>query len=103
MNKSYVLGVWILGLSLLSSVAVTYATDETLEEQDSSVVFSHHFDKKEKKPEGKRDFKMEMKAPKDFKEFMDLCYKQKELYGNKFTYTLINEEDLIWRIKEKIL
>lgn len=33
--------------------------------------------------------------PKDFKEFMDLCYKQKELYGNKFTYTLINEEDLI--------
>ena len=71
MNKSYVLWVWILGLSLLSSVAVTYATDETLEEQDSSVVFSHHFDKKEKKPEGKRDLKMDMKAPKDFKELTE--------------------------------
>lgn len=31
---------------------------------------------------------------KDFTAFMRLCEKQKELYGNSFTYTLINEEDL---------
>ena len=71
MNKNYVLWVWILGLSLLSSVAVTYATDETLEEQDSSVTFSHPFDKKEKKSEGKGEFRMEKKTPKDFKELTD--------------------------------
>ncbi len=33
--------------------------------------------------------------PKDFNEFMELCKKQSKLYGNSFTYTLINEEDLI--------
>lgn len=32
--------------------------------------------------------------PKDFNSFMALCEKQKVLYGNSFTYTLINEEDL---------
>lgn len=32
--------------------------------------------------------------PKEFTQFMNLCYKQKELYGNKFTYTLIDEKDL---------
>lgn len=31
---------------------------------------------------------------KDFNEFMELCKKQSKLYGNSFTYTLINEEDL---------
>lgn len=31
----------------------------------------------------------------DFNSFMALCEKQKERYGNSFTYTLINEEDLI--------
>lgn len=30
-----------------------------------------------------------------FKSFMQYCEKQKELYGNSFTYTLINEEDLV--------
>ena len=30
----------------------------------------------------------------DFQAFIRLCEKQKELYGNNFTYTLINEEDL---------
>lgn len=33
--------------------------------------------------------------PNDFKSFMNLCHKQKNLYGNSFTYTLINEEDLL--------
>lgn len=32
---------------------------------------------------------------KDFNEFMELCEKQRKLYGNNFTYTLINEEDII--------
>ena len=27
----------------------------------------------------------------DFEEFMDLCHKHKELYGNSFTYTLLKE------------
>lgn len=31
----------------------------------------------------------------DFKSFIRLCEKQKELYGNSFTYTLIDEKDLI--------
>lgn len=31
----------------------------------------------------------------DFKSFMTLCDKQAELYGNSFTYTLIDEQDLI--------
>ncbi len=30
---------------------------------------------------------------KDFDQFMTLCNKSKELYGNKFTYTLLLEED----------
>lgn len=33
--------------------------------------------------------------PKDFNEFMALCEKQRKNYGNNFTYTLINEGDLI--------
>lgn len=33
--------------------------------------------------------------PKQFKEFMELCEKQRQIYGNSFTYTLINEQDLI--------
>ena len=32
--------------------------------------------------------------PKDFDAFIRFCEKQKELYGNNFTYTLINEEDM---------
>ena len=32
---------------------------------------------------------------KDFLEFMKLCNKQKKLYGNTFTYTLINEKDMV--------
>lgn len=31
--------------------------------------------------------------PKDFEQFMDICYKAKNLWGNKFTYTLLLEED----------
>lgn len=31
----------------------------------------------------------------DFKSFMVLCKKQRELYGNSFTYTLLKEEDLV--------
>ena len=34
-------------------------------------------------------------SPTDFNAFMRLCEKQKSLYGNNFTYTLINEEDLV--------
>lgn len=33
--------------------------------------------------------------PKDFRNFMDICKKQMNIYGNSFTYTLINEEDLL--------
>ena len=33
-------------------------------------------------------------SPKDFKEFMGLCEKQRALYGNTFTYTLLDEKDL---------
>lgn len=32
--------------------------------------------------------------PRDFEAFMRLCEKQRELYGNSFTYTLINESDV---------
>lgn len=32
---------------------------------------------------------------KDFTEFMKLCEEQKKRYGNSFTYTLLNEKDLI--------
>lgn len=32
--------------------------------------------------------------PNDFKSFMTICKRQQELYGNTFTYTLINEEDM---------
>ena len=31
---------------------------------------------------------------KDFESFMRLCRKQRELYGNNFTYTLVTEEEL---------
>ena len=30
----------------------------------------------------------------DFFEFMDICNKAKNIWGNSFTYTLIKEEDL---------
>ena len=33
--------------------------------------------------------------PVDFRNFIRLCEKQINIYGNSFTYTLINEEDLI--------
>lgn len=33
--------------------------------------------------------------PTDFNAFIRLCEKQKARYGNSFTYTLINEEDLV--------
>lgn len=33
--------------------------------------------------------------PKDFVAFMRIIEKSKAIYGNKFTYTLINEEDLV--------
>ena len=32
--------------------------------------------------------------PTHFRQFMVLCKKQKAIYGNSFTYTLLNEEDL---------
>ena len=32
--------------------------------------------------------------PNDFKKFITLCERQKQLYGNSFTYTLLNEEDV---------
>ena len=32
--------------------------------------------------------------PNQFKSFMDLCKKQRDLYGNSFTYTLLNEQDV---------
>ena len=32
--------------------------------------------------------------PNDFNEFIELCKKQSSLYGNSFTYTLIDEKDL---------
>lgn len=35
------------------------------------------------------------KRVEDFKAFLLLCDKQAALYGNSFTYTLINEEDLV--------
>lgn len=34
--------------------------------------------------------------PKEFSSFMTLCKKQAALYGNTFTYTLIDEKDLIY-------
>lgn len=33
--------------------------------------------------------------PKEFASFIRLCEKQKELYGNSFTYTLLDEKDLV--------
>ena len=35
------------------------------------------------------------KRVKDFNEFMDICRKAAAIYGNKFTYTLIESKDLI--------
>lgn len=34
-------------------------------------------------------------SAKDFKEFMGICEKQRKLYGNSFTYTLLEEKDLV--------
>ena len=34
-------------------------------------------------------------ANKDWKEFMDICYKAREIWGNNFTYTLIESKDII--------
>ena len=33
--------------------------------------------------------------PDDFDEFMDICYKAEDVWGNKFTYTLIESKDII--------
>ncbi len=33
--------------------------------------------------------------PNQFNSFINVCKKQKELYGNSFTYTLIEEKDLV--------
>ena len=33
-------------------------------------------------------------ANDDWREFMDLCHRSKDAWGNSFTYTLINSEDL---------
>ena len=35
----------------------------------------------------------------DFDEFMDMVVKQKDLYGNKFTYTLIDERAYVRSLK----
>lgn len=34
-------------------------------------------------------------SPRDFKEFMGICEEQRKRYGNSFTYTLLDETDLI--------
>jgi hypothetical protein len=39
----------------------------------------------------------------DFNKFMEMAYKQKELYGNKFTYTLIDERTYNRRRKKTIV
>ena len=39
----------------------------------------------------------------DFNKFMEMAYKQKELYGNKFTYTLIDERTYNKRRRRKII
>ena len=39
----------------------------------------------------------------DFNEFMEMAYKQKELYGNKFTYTLIDERTYNKRRRKTIV
>ena len=33
------------------------------------------------------------KNVKDFNQFMEICMNSKALWGNKFTYTLLNEND----------
>ncbi len=33
--------------------------------------------------------------PKDFKEFIEICKTQNSRYGNSFTYSLLNEKDLL--------
>lgn len=33
--------------------------------------------------------------PKDFEQFMGICYKSKEKFGNKFTYTLLEQGDFV--------
>ena len=53
--------------------------------------------------EGKRSTKVDkwsagcqvIAANKDWKEFMDICYKAREIWGNNFTYTLIESKDII--------
>jgi hypothetical protein len=39
----------------------------------------------------------------DFNKFMEMAYKQKDLYGNKFTYTLIDERTYNRRRRRRIL
>ena len=34
-------------------------------------------------------------ANEDWKEFLDICYKAKDIWGNKFTYTLIESKDIV--------
>ena len=33
--------------------------------------------------------------PDDFDDFMEICHKSADLYGNKFTYTLIESKDIV--------
>ena len=39
----------------------------------------------------------------DFNQFMEMAYKQKDLYGNKFTYTLIDERSYNRRRRRRIV
>jgi hypothetical protein len=39
----------------------------------------------------------------DFAKFMEMAYKQKDLYGNKFTYTLVDERTYNRRKRRKII
>ena len=39
----------------------------------------------------------------DFNKFMEMAYKQKDLYGNKFTYTLIDERTYKRRKRRRII
>lgn len=41
--------------------------------------------------------------PEDFNKMMEMAYKQKDLYGNKFTYTLIDERSYNRRRNRRIL
>ena len=42
----------------------------------------------------KEEIETVFKDSKDFKEFLDICNRSADIYGNSFTYILIKEEDL---------